>query len=184
MVKKNDSIQKKFLLGIVFIIFVVSGIFAYLKYTEYQRNSKINSFEDCAKAGFPVMDSYPPQCRANDKHFTQDIGNELNYSDEFLISTPRPNQKIDSPLKVVGQATGTWYFEGSFSGELFDADKVLLGSVILTAEGEWMTEDFVPFKGTLEYKKPSTDTGTFIIKNANPSGLSENQKEIIIPVTF
>ena len=27
---------------------------------------EINSFDDCVKAGNPVMESYPPQCRAPD----------------------------------------------------------------------------------------------------------------------
>jgi hypothetical protein len=27
---------------------------------------KINSFEDCAKAGLPVMESYPRQCKSAD----------------------------------------------------------------------------------------------------------------------
>lgn len=26
----------------------------------------INSFEDCVRAGNPVMESYPPQCRTSD----------------------------------------------------------------------------------------------------------------------
>lgn len=29
----------------------------------------INSFEDCAKAGNPVMESYPEQCRAGEQTF-------------------------------------------------------------------------------------------------------------------
>lgn len=33
---------------------------------------EINSFEDCVKAGYPVMESYPRQCRANDKTFTEE----------------------------------------------------------------------------------------------------------------
>mgnify|MGYP005839159459 CR=1 FL=1 len=34
----------------------------------------INSFEECAKAGYPVMEIYPPQCKTPDgRIFTQEI---------------------------------------------------------------------------------------------------------------
>ena len=33
----------------------------------------INSFEDCIAAGFPAMESYPRQCRANGKTFVEEI---------------------------------------------------------------------------------------------------------------
>jgi hypothetical protein len=34
---------------------------------------EINSFEDCVNAGNPVMESYPRQCRAGDRTFTEEI---------------------------------------------------------------------------------------------------------------
>ena len=146
--------------------------------------SKIDSYDECAEAGFPIMESYPPRCQVpGGQSFTQEIGNELDYHDEFIISSPRPNQKISSPLTIEGKARGSWYFEGSFSGELFDSENNSLGTVILTAQGEWMTEEFVPFKGTLEFK-PVGLKGKLILENANPSGMEENAKKIEIPVTF
>ncbi len=33
----------------------------------------VNNFETCAKAGNPIMESYPRQCSANDKNFTEII---------------------------------------------------------------------------------------------------------------
>ena len=41
--------------------------------TEAQRIRAADSFEECAELGFPVMESYPRQCRAGDKHFTEDV---------------------------------------------------------------------------------------------------------------
>jgi hypothetical protein len=35
---------------------------------------RIDSFEECAAAGYPVMESYPAQCRTPDgRHFVQDV---------------------------------------------------------------------------------------------------------------
>lgn len=36
-------------------------------------DSVIDSFEDCIKAGFPAMESYPRQCRADGKTFVEKI---------------------------------------------------------------------------------------------------------------
>lgn len=177
--------KKRAKISIVVLLLLVGAFGAYYFYQQKRQIAQISSFEQCAEAGFPILDSYPAQCRVSDgRSFTQDIGNELEFSDEFLISNPRPNQKVSSPLKVEGKARGTWYFEANFSGELFDDNNRLLGTVILTAQEEWMSEDFVPFEGLLEFLAPSTGKGRLIFKNANPSGLPENEKEIVVPVRF
>lgn len=178
--KKSNTL--KIIVG--FAIVLAISLFSGYQYVKQNEISSINSFEECAKK-FPVMESYPPRCQVpNGKSFTLNIGNELEYRDEFLLSNPRPNQKIISPLVVKGKAKGMWYFEGSFSGELFDQNGKLLGVVIITAQGEWMTEEFVPFEGKLQFDEPETATGKLIIKNANPSGMEENEKSVIIPVKF
>lgn len=33
---------------------------------QHRDNTPINSFRDCADAGFPIMESYPEQCRTDD----------------------------------------------------------------------------------------------------------------------
>ena len=50
------------------------------------------------------------------------------------------------------------------------------------AIGDWMTENFVPFEGTLEFTVTKQTKGKLILENANPSGLPENAKKIEIPV--
>lgn len=169
---------------ILVVLCVGAGIFAFFKYEEKQKVSQINSFEECA-ALYPVMESYPPQCITPDeKHFTQNIGNELEYSEEILISTPRPNQTIKNPLKIQGKAKGNWFFEGSFPAELHDGNGKILGTGIMKTDSDWMTEEFVDFAGVIKYTLPEAKEGTLILKNDNPSGLPENQKELKIPVKF
>lgn len=41
--------------------------------TNSTATGEIQSFDDCAAAGFPVMESYPRQCRTDEgKHFVED----------------------------------------------------------------------------------------------------------------
>lgn len=183
MAKKNGNRNISVLIIVGIVLLLVGGFFM-MKMNEQKRLSAIDSFEKCQEAGYPIMESYPPQCRVNGQTFTQDIGNELEYRDEILISNPRPNQKIKSPVTITGKARGNWFFEASLSAEIVDSDNKHLSDIILTAKGEWMTEDFVEFKGTFEFEKPESNKGKVVIKNANPSGMEENQKTLIIPVEF
>lgn len=166
---------------ILFLLFLAIAAFFLLK----KKQVIVASFEDCVKAGFPVLESYPPQCKTSDgKSFSQKIGNELEYVDLIVVDSPRLNTLLTSPVEVKGKARGTWFFEASFGVEIKDANGLELGNAVAQAEGEWMTEEFVPFKAILNFTKPTTSTGELIIRNANPSGLAENEKELRIPVAF
>jgi hypothetical protein len=54
---------------------------------------------------------------------------------------------------------------------------------IMTSEN-WMTEDFVPFRATVEFSAPATATSTLILEKDNPPGLPENADSLIVPVKF
>lgn len=99
----------------------------------------INSFEECVAAGNPVMESYPPQCRANGRTFVKQT--------RFTECTTRPNActKIYQPVcgitdndvrcvtqpcastdavdygnKCVACSSGAYgYYEGTCSDNLF-----------------------------------------------------------------
>jgi len=145
----------------------------------------INNFDDCAAQGFPIMESYPRQCRVPDGNtFAEDIGNELEKTDLILITNPRPNQTIESPILISGEARGFWFFEASFPVKIFDENDFLLGIVPAQALGEWMTEDFVPFSATLSFSVPSTSKGKLVLEKDNPSGLPELADQLIVPVYF
>lgn len=145
----------------------------------------IETFEDCAKAGNPVMESYPAQCRADGKTFVENIGNELEKIDLIHINYPRPNQIIESPFVASGEARGSWFFEGDFPIILTDWEGKIIAEGYATAQGEWMTEDFVQFSSTLDFEKPEySDKGTLILRKDNPSGLPENDDALEVPVKF
>lgn len=107
------------------------------------------------------------------------VGNEL-----IRVDSPRPNDIIDSPLTVEGEARGTWYFEATFPVELRDDAGKILVQTYATAQGEWMTENFVPFSTEVTFDPGSAKGGTLILHKDNPSGLPENNASVEISVRF
>lgn len=145
----------------------------------------VRSFEECVNAGYPVMESTPRQCRAaNGETFVENIGNTYEKADLIRVSSPRPNDTVSSPLILEGEARGKWYFEASFPVRILDANGVELGVVPAQAQGEWMTENFVPFKATLSFRAATTQTGTLVFQKDNPSGLPEHDDELRMPIKF
>ncbi len=150
-----------------------------------QDSAAISNFDECADAGYPIMESYPRQCRTPDgKLFIEDIGNELEKKDLITVNNPRPNQIISSPLVLEGKARGNWFFEASFPIRLFDSHGKELAVAIAQAQGEWMTEEFVPFRATLEFEIPDTPRGTLVFERDNPSGLPEHANSLLMPIRF
>lgn len=105
--------------------------------------------------------------------------------DKIIVSEPHIGATIGSPITVYGRAKGSWFFEGVFPIKIYDANDKLLGEGPAHFEGEtWMTEEFVNFKGEIEFKEPTTQTGYIIFKNDNPSGLPEHDESFKLPVAF
>lgn len=118
---------------------------------------------------------------------TDDVENEVSKNELIRVDSPSVNQVIKNPITVTGEARGYWFFEASFPIDVVDWDGRIIGSGLATANGDWMTEDFVSFTGTVSYDLPS-DTpylrGAIILKKDNPSGLPEHDDAIEIPIQF
>lgn len=104
--------------------------------------------------------------------------------DLIELATPLPEAIIQSPLILEGRARGPWYFEASFPVYLLDADGDTVAVMPVQAEGDWMTEEFVPFKATLTFTMPASETGTLLLMKDNPSGLPEHAAELRVPIRF
>jgi hypothetical protein len=101
------------------------------------------------------------------------------------LATPVPGDTVSSPLLLRGEARGTWYFEASFPVRLLDADGREIAVTYATAQGEWMTTEFVPFTSTVTFASPPAGTaGTLVLVKDNPSGESKFDDERRIPVVF
>lgn len=102
----------------------------------------------------------------------------------IIVEFPQPNQVVTSPLVVKGKARGGWFFEGDFPVTLYWGMGDEFVETYATAQGEWMTDDFVNFTVTIEFPKPYAKEGMLVLKKSNPSDIKELNDEIVIPVNF
>lgn len=95
---------------------------------------------------------------------------------EIFVTMPEPSMGVTSPLIFKGRAPGNWFFEANAGLTLTNWDGLIIAEGHVTADGEWMTTDYVPFTGTLDFTTPFCQTeeyckrGTIIFKKDNPSG--------------
>lgn len=78
MMPKNKKI-------VVFLIVLLIVSLVIWKYQQKSAVEQISSFEECARAGYPVLESYPEQCRTpNGESFTRQIPNQQNLQQETI----------------------------------------------------------------------------------------------------
>lgn len=103
---------------------------------------------------------------------------------DVFVNTPAPNSVLPAgaSVSVSGGARGWWYFEGSFPVTLLDGAGRTLAQTIATAEGEWMTENVVPYRA--EFILPSGYRGeaSLRLERDNPSGLPEHDASLVVPL--
>jgi len=139
-------------------------------------DKKISNFDECVAAGYAVLESFPEQCKTpSGQTFVKE------YPD-VLVESFDPNNIVRSPLTIKGKARGNWFFEASFPVQMKDSGGKLIGQTIATAEGDWMTVDYVPFTATLTFSAPASTSAQIILIRDNPSGLPEHDKQIAVPV--
>jgi len=112
-------------------------------------------------------------------------------SDLIKVTVPAPGAVVANPMTITGEARGQWFFEASFPIMITDWDGKILAETSASAQGDWMTTEFVPFVAELGFESPYKDgdpefmkRGTLILKKDNPSGLPEHDNAIEIPVQF
>ncbi len=177
--------MKKILLSTITIALVILILVATLQLKPAKAPVIVTNFDECAALGGPIMESYPRQCRAGDKTFAEDVGNTLEKSNLIHLESPQPGAMVSSPLTIKGEARGNWFFEASFPVVLTDWDGLIIGEGIATAQGDWMTTEFVPFVATLTFTADPavySDRGSLILRKDNPSGLPANDDALEIPV--
>lgn len=105
-----------------------------------------------------------------------------NATDDMIrLELIKPGNLVLPQFTVTGEARGMWYFEGSFPAEVLDKDGAVIAQAPASAITDWMTEEFVPFRVTLDvgsYSGPAT----LVLKRDNPSGLPENDATLSVPI--
>lgn len=119
---------------------------------------------------------------------TENPSSKITYTNasNYLITvdSPSPNATVSKNFKILGQARGMWYFEASFPVELRDQNGNLLNTSIAKAQGDWMTENFVPFIVNVVVPNSYVGPATLVLKRDNPSGEPANDASISFPITI
>jgi hypothetical protein len=105
-------------------------------------------------------------------------------SDQIALASPARGAVASSPLEIRGRARGTWFFEGDFPVILLDEHGKPVAQGFASAQGEWMTTDFVPFSTVLRFQSPRPGRGRLILKKDNPSDRRELDDALVVPVVF
>ena len=85
---------------------------------------------------------------------SQDIINETSIpisrtgdlAKDVVVTKPSAGDKVDDIFQIEGQAPGNWFFEATAPVLVADWDGLIIGESYISADGEWMTTDLVPFQ--------------------------------------
>lgn len=149
-----------------------------------QTKIPVTDFSGCIATGNSIMESYPRKCINDGETFTEDISGVTGKPGLIRLDSPHPGELITSPLTIRGEARGNWFFEASFPVVLTNWDGLIIAQGIATAQGDWMTKEFVPFEAVLKFdvQQSYSNRGSLILKKDNPSGLPENDDALKVPV--
>ncbi len=149
----------------------------------------IKSFNDCLNAKYPIMESYPRQCKTPDgRTFVEELPptkpTYINATSGVIsVSTPTPDSVTGKEFEVRGVARG-WYFEGSFPVEVLDKDGKILATTPAQAQSDWMTSAPVTFIAKIKIPNRYIGKATIILKKDNPSGMPKNDASMSFPITI
>jgi len=108
-------------------------------------------------------------------------------ADLINVESPRIGEVVTNPILIKGEARGYWFFEASFPITVVNWDGLIIGQGIATAEGDWMTEEYVPFTATITYDASQIGLytrGSLILKKDNPSGESKFDDALEYQINF
>jgi hypothetical protein len=162
----------------VLVVLAVLALFVIQRKPQMQ--PVVTDFQSCQEAGGILTDGDPVVCTINDQNFEE----EQNPEPEVVLDTPSYGGLVSSPLHVSGKAKGFWFFEANIPVTLKDQNGKVLAQKGFMATSDWMTPEYVPFEGDLEFSTPETEFGVLIINKDNPSGLPEHDASYAIPVRF
>ncbi len=102
---------------------------------------------------------------------------------EFIrLSQPEAGATVASPLTVSGEVVGNWLFEATFPLRLVTDDGEVIADGYATSEGDWMTTDFVAFKGVIEFEVKQSTSAVLVLMRGNASGLPQHDTALRLPL--
>ena len=126
------------LIIIIFTIIIIAS--AWWFFSRTQQSVPITTFEECVSAGNPVMESYPRQCRAGEKTFTELIKtSSLSEAEARVIaekSCIKGGEALD--LGIYNENSKTWWFDANLNASRPGCHPACVVSVeTKTAEINW-----------------------------------------------
>jgi len=103
-------------------------------------------------------------------------------SDKIIVYDIKAGDQISSPLEITGKARGSWFFEAEFPIRLLNKNNEVIASALAWAGSDWMTENWVDFKATLEFNINEDSEGKIVFEKDNPSDLPKFAESFEIPV--
>ncbi len=113
------------------------------------------------------------------------IGNKdqiLGNKDDLISFSIWPNTKVHGVVSYRGDIKGGYFFEANILVNILDINKKVLKKSNGIAKTDWMTKDPVRFEGNIDFSGLPKGHAYLEIHNDNASGLSENDKSILIPI--
>jgi len=106
----------------------------------------------------------------------------INANDSMIkLDLVRPGVAVLPKFIVSGEARGPWFFEASFPVEVLDNEGKQIAQGVAQAQGEWMTEEFVPFRAEVNVGDYSGQA-TLVLHKDNPSGDPKNDASLSVPI--
>lgn len=106
----------------------------------------------------------------------------LGNKDDLVSFSIWPNTKVSGIKSYRGIIKGGYFFEANIMINILDVDKKLIKASNAVATTDWMTIEAVEFEGNIDFTGLPKGPAYFEIHNDNASGLSENDKSILIPI--
>jgi hypothetical protein len=145
------------------------------------QNANAANINDSANSNVDVNSNVNANQNVNTTVNTN-VGNATELADLIKLDSPLANRIISSPITGAGQARGSWFFEASFPVRLEDANGRVLAQTQAQADGDWMTNDFVPFTFSLTVQLTYNQSYWLVLERDNPSGQPSTTQALRVPV--
>lgn len=105
-------------------------------------------------------------------------GTNAGRFDVIDLDLPELGSVVRSPLRVVGEARGSWFLERTFPVSLQSADGTVIASSTATAAKEWTPDALVPFTAELTWNdglSTATGTATLVLRKATSTAATTTE---------
>ncbi|PIR94510.1 hypothetical protein COT97_01020 [Candidatus Falkowbacteria bacterium CG10_big_fil_rev_8_21_14_0_10_39_11] len=175
--------NKNYLLLIVIVcLAALIGVLSFILFANQANSPDVDSVVDGTQVEV-VTPSSPTSIPATDPTSTPDEPVVTVPSDLIIIDTPKFQDTVSNPIQFSGQARGSFYFEGDFPVRLQTPGGDVIATGVASAQGDWMTDDFVPFSGEIVFNHSDIVDSrmNLVFERNNPSGqaLTTNDRKAI-----